>query len=798
MFKKLTYTTFLFVSVLSYAQHKISGIVIDDNDKLISSSEVKLESKKIKKSTRSNHEGKYFFNDVPNGEYKLIVRREKYEEIFLIEVNNNDLVYDLELKNQLDVKLNQVNIHKNRSAKKEIENKGFAVSVIETKEAATRNIQTNELLDRTVGVRVRQSGGIGSSVEYNLNGMSGRAVGVFLDGIDIATFGSSFNLNNIPPAMIERIEVYKGVLPAHLSGDYLGGAINIVLKEGVSKNSLNAALSYGSFNTFQTDVNGMYRNKNNGFTTRGSAFYTYSDNDYEIFGKFAHITAQDGRQIQLKSAKRFNDAYKTYGGRIEAGFTNVKWADSFLIGFNGTHAYKEIQHGLYMTRPYKGRFTESDASVISLNYNKKNFLLNKLDFNFNGNYSDRDQYIQDTVSWVYNWDGNIQLDINGKPMKRRDGGAQQGAPQMLNINRKIYTFRAGLNYRLTDKHSVSFNHSFYTLDRKDDDKMKHVLESRMQSNSDLTKHVSALNYEAEWFNKRLKTNLFGKYYQQQTDMYRPKVSNGVYSIDHHVNNKDVFGYGLATSYALNSKLNLLVSVERAVRMPDAREIFGDEADNVSANPQINPEISDNVNVGLRSSFIKMGDHELSFAGNGFLRDVKDRIMQKAESTTSNQSAEIQPYVNLAKARSIGFEAEVNYLYKKNLNVMVNLSKFNSLLIDEKSPFHKDQVPNEPFFTVNANAQYKFKDVILKESLLNVYYNLNYVDSFNTVWYKSNYFMTPEQISHDFGLSYRFPNRNFILSFDAKNVFNAEIYDNYAAQKPGRAFYLKLNYTINKF
>jgi len=59
-------------------------------------------------------------------------------------------------------------------------------------------------------------------------------------------------------------------------------------------------------------------------------------------------------------------------------------------------------------------------------------------------------------------------------------------------------------------------------------------------------------------------------------------------------------------------------------------------------------------------------------------------------------------------------------------------------------------------------------------------------------------MTPEQTSHDFGLSYRFPKRNFILSFDAKNIFNAEIYDNYAAQKPGRAFYLKLNYTINKF
>src|SRR5690606_23709065 len=120
---------------------------------------------------------------------------------------------------------------------------GFAVAVVETKEASVRNIQTNELLDRTVGVRVRQNGGLGSNVVYNLNGMSGRAVGIFIDGIEISTYGSSFNLNNIPPAMIERIEVYKGVLPAHLSGDLLGGAINIIMKKGTLNNNLTASVS---------------------------------------------------------------------------------------------------------------------------------------------------------------------------------------------------------------------------------------------------------------------------------------------------------------------------------------------------------------------------------------------------------------------------------------------------------------------------------------------------------------------------------------------------------------------------
>src|SRR5690606_10193721 len=70
---------------------------------------------------------------------------------------------------------------------KAIETSGFAVAVIETKEASLRNLTTNELLDRAVGVRVRQNGGIGAPIEYNLNGMSGSAVGIFLDGIEVST-----------------------------------------------------------------------------------------------------------------------------------------------------------------------------------------------------------------------------------------------------------------------------------------------------------------------------------------------------------------------------------------------------------------------------------------------------------------------------------------------------------------------------------------------------------------------------------------------------------------------------------
>src|SRR5690606_12521308 len=252
-----------------------------------------------------------------------------------------------------DISIERVEVN-HMTEKKEMEISGFAVSVIETKEASLRNLTTNELLDRAVGVRVRQNGGEGAPIEYNLNGMSGSTIGLFLDGIEISTYGSSFNLNNIPPSMIERIEVYKGVLPSHLSGNYVGGAINVIMKKDASANNITASVSYGSFNTYRADVGTLYRNQENGFTARASGFYSHSDNNYEMWGKFSKYTLPGGRIIRNYRTKRPNDEFETIGGRFEVGFTDVKWADQVFIGYNISDSYKEIPHGITMTKPYFG------------------------------------------------------------------------------------------------------------------------------------------------------------------------------------------------------------------------------------------------------------------------------------------------------------------------------------------------------------------------------------------------------------------------------------------------------------
>lgn len=796
---------FLFVCQFVNAQFKVTGYVYDENSSLLKNTEVLLVNNQTTIAVRSDQTGKYHFTGLSKGDYLLIVKSGSRKQEFSITVEDQDQEIDIGFypvagsESVLDDLV--INIE---SVKSKLEKEGFAMNVIETEDAALRNIQTNELLDRTAGVRVRQNGGLGSSVNYNLNGMSGNSVRIFIDGIPISTYGQSFSLNSIPPALIERIEVYKGVTPIHLSEDALGGAINVVLKHGLS-DSFNASLSAGSFNTWQGNFSGVTRDKKSGFTLQVSSFYNFSDNDYEVWGKFVRNTLPNGRLEQVR-AKRFNDAYRSIGGQVDAGFSNVTWADRFMLGVNASDSYREIQHGTYMSKPYKGRFEESDSQVLSLVYKKKDFLFKGLTLDVIAMHGKRYQVVNDTVKWNYNWFGEKNLDLDGNPILSSTG-AQQGAATINHLRFKTNSIRANLMYEINYNHRFVLNHLYYSFDRKDNDEMKSVIERNFIEQRGLTKNITGLAYEMKAFDSRLKANLFTKYYHQEIEKLRPilKTINGVSQrvdeFSERIN--DYTGYGLATSYLIKPAIAVLASFERALRLPEQTELFGDPGENIIENNALKAEISDNANLGFKIGPYKIQKHTISFGMNGFIRDTKDKIVRRSN-TRINDAEQTAPFENLGKTRSKGFDMELNYDYNKRFILFVNASKFNTVFNQKLDAngnefgYYNQQLPNEPFFTVSGSAQYVVPNFLLKESVLNLHYGFNMIDPFYTNWLEMDSFRTPKQMIQDLGLSYVFPSKQFVLSFDAKNIFNKEAYDNFAVQKPGRAFYVKLNYSFNKF
>ena len=820
---------FIFIGLLSFSATVVFGqqAVVKGKIQLDSGEPASHVTVRVKGTNIigvSDRAGKYALNGVPYGEHGIELSSVDIEAKTLsIKVHRPFHDFSMKVSPRGDISIESVEV-RGKTKKKAIETSGFAVAVIETKEASLRNLTTNELLDRTVGVRVRQNGGVGSSVDYNLNGMSGSTIGIFIDGIEASTYGRSFNLNNIPPSMIERIEVYKGVLPSHLSGNYIGGAINVVMKKGFSQNNLTVAASYGSFGTYNADIGASFRDKKSGFTFRGSGFHTHSDNSYETWGESTTHVNYLGQVTRPFRAKRFNNEYHSTAGRFEAGFTDVKWADIFFLGYNIANSYEEVPHGISMATPYVGRFNESTSSVFSLNYSKRDLLVEGLSLNVNATKSNRNTYLEDTVTFYYNWDQSIRefiFDGERKPIRVRyidELGqlryrAQQGEPTMNETKRNILNARSNIAYMFLPGHRLSVNHAFQQTDRDDQDLLRPVAKDLMTT-SQTTQNIVTANYEAEFWKRRINTNVQVQYTgdrnnQRRVDYIFPNGEPEIYRRDTSIYTDNV-GYSAALAFRFAPHVYLLTSNKVAYVSPTETQLFGELERNIVANVNLKPEKNINTNVGFRTDMIHLAPrHRISFYGSAFWRNGYDKITTEtldADTIDNVDKAvlDVTRYVNIGMTQARGFEAELIYVFNNRLNASFNISRFKNLYKTKSdsegnpSPYYNELVVNEPYFTMNSNVQYRLDNVLQKKSILNLHYTFGYVHEYNIAWRNPAWGITPTQYVHDVGVSYRFPSQKVVLSVDAKNIFNGELYDNYMKQKPGRGVYVKLNYTINKF
>lgn len=683
-----------------------------------------------------------------------------------------------------------------------IETKGFAVNAIPMRDLKMQSLQANEVLDQSAGVRIRQDGGMGSHVHYNINGLTGSSVRLFIDGVPLESFGSSFSLNSIPVNMIKRIEVYKGVVPPHLSSDALGGAINVVLDRNQGSHNLDFSYSVGSFNTHSANVNGSYRS-NSGLTLSGSAFYNYSDNNYRVWGEEVFTTDRTGK-IERITATRFHDGFVSKGGKMDVGFTGKKWADRLLVGIVLSDMQKDIQHGPTMATVYGNRKMTQKSAVASLSYAKENLLISGLSIDHYSTYSDLKRTVIDTLPYRYTWKGEREPDFfnlfKGK-YNLHLSGAEAGVPTLGEDHEKHLTARTNLSYRLGKAHKFSVNHAFSGFSRKPDDPKRPRPERDMMDRRYSNKHILGFAYEFEDPEGKLNVTAFVKKYLQYVQLTEiERDFNGKLTAVKGHSNNDYNGYGLVAAYHITPAIQLMLSGERAIRMPGNYEIFGNASENLLPTLQLGPESSINLNLGLNVEVLHTQKHLLKVNSNLFRRDTKDMI-RRVINTHNDTDAQFE---NQDKILSQGFDVETSYTYDGALTLTLGTSVFNARFnkqFDEHGDqyiYYRDRLRNEPFFTSNANARYIKKGIIQKNAITAFNYNMAFVEAFFRDWESigsAGKDVIPAQLSHDIGLSHTFPNQKITLSLDAKNILNRQLFDNFGLQKPGRAFYLKINYKL---
>ncbi len=675
-----------------------------------------------------------------------------------------------------------------KSKLSEIEALAFNVDVLDTKKLEHTSLSTGEALNRIAGVRVRQSGGVGSAMNLSINGFRGKQVKVFIDGVPMDNFGSAFQLNNIPVNLAKRIEVYKGVVPIHLGADALGGAINIVT-DHYKKTQVNLSYSFGSFNTHKSTVNATYVAKS-GFITEFQAYQNYSDNDYWMNVNTADL--ETGEYYPEQRVRRFHDLYRNEMLIAHVGVINKSYADELLFGITLGQNYDEIQTGARVNGVFGALHTRGNIIMPSLKYKKSDFIIKNLDIKLSANYNFGKEKIIDTLHRRYNWLGDF-IEESGP------GGERSYSLYEYQNNNGVAT--ANLTYQINAQQSLSLSNMTSTFNREGSDQLQPE-NDKYEHPQKTVKNILGLGYSYKA--KNWSSSVFLKHYNQTNKFAQAYNPTGVYGDIAYKNHKSKFdnlGYGITGTYFITDNFQIKASYEKSYRLPSASELFGNLT-TLEGNIELDPETSYNYNLGTSYWTNFNNFHQINLSANVFYRDAKDFIRARL-----NNNQVMQVMDNLFNVTNIGVSGEANYSYKNTFSIGTNFTyqnlRNNTKFVGGQTTeniLYRDRVPNMPYLYGNLDASYAFVSPLNQKHHLRFDYHILYVHSFYLYWPSmgdpNRKYDIKSQISHDLSLTYTLGKTdNIKLTLACRNLTDNKLYDNFSLQKPGRSFSAKINYAF---
>ena len=668
-----------------------------------------------------------------------------------------------------------------KSREQKLREGAFAVGALNIRLQASTLQSLTQAIDRSSGIRIREEGGVGSEFDLSINGMSGNSIRYFLDGMPLDAKGTGMTLANLPVNIIERVEIYKGVIPVSFGSDALGGAVNIVTNRS-RRNYLDFSYGIGSFHTHKADFSAQYTGKKTGLIFKPVISANYSKNDYLM--RDVKVRNEDRTAFVIKDLPRFHDDYLSLFGQMELGVADRGWADAFFVSASVSKVDKDIQTGATQDRVIGMAERHTQSLNVSARYEKVNFLTEGMQFQLSASHTmDHTQTI-DTTYRRYYWDGSY---IDGSYSEIRSRGKT-----LRHYRRPLTVVQTNLSYRLAEGHELALNYVFNRAGNKQTDDWDTDFEP---TDDILAKHIAGLSYDQSLLSGRLNNAFFVKDYVNHLMIGQNEIpSTTGANVVQGSNTQNYLGYGLGTRYLFFDPLAVKGSYEHSVRLPISRELLGNGS-TVYPNVALKPEISENFNIGLFGTVDLGGGHSISYEMNGFVRLVDNYIRATVTETES-----MMQYVNVAAVHIKGVDGEIRYDWAGKLHIAANASYDDSrdmrkyTQAGDLSVTYRNRTPNRPWTYANAEVSYSFHDVLLRGSRLRLTADYQYVHWFYLTWEAfgsaSSKSKVPTQHITNASLLYSWHENRYNVSLECTNLLDALAFDNYMLQKPGRAFFLK--------
>ena len=263
--------------------------------------------------TVADASGHFFLKNLPIGKYTLIAESVGYRSIETeVELNRN---HSIEVNFTLQEEILSLDAVVVSATRNETNKKSSATIVNVASAKLFENTASSNLAESMrfqPGLRIENTCGNCGAVQLRINGLEGQYSQILLDSKPIfSSLAGVYGIEQLPVAMIERVEVIRGGGSALFGSNAIGGVVNIITKEPL-RNSLTASHTSNIMESgdteFNTSLNGSFVSDDN----RAGVY---------IFGMV-----------------KDRDAYD----RNDDGFTDITMMKSETIGFRGY--YKTSLH----------------------------------------------------------------------------------------------------------------------------------------------------------------------------------------------------------------------------------------------------------------------------------------------------------------------------------------------------------------------------------------------------------------------------------------------------------------------
>jgi len=665
-----------------------------------------------------------------------------------------------------------------RSEIRKLRESAMPISVIGQRQLQGTASNINDVLARTVGVTVRNTGGLGSASRISLRGLEGKRMGMYVDETPMSQLSNFVALNDIPTNMIERIEVYKGIVPYKFGGSALGGAVNVVTKE-YPPVYLDFSYELGSFNTHQVSTVFKRTDKKSGLQFGIGGAFSFSKNNYKMT-----LGNLDNRTVE-RDHDKFNKIMA--GMSVKATkwwFDEVKWELIFL------KTRQEIQ-GIDLD--VREAYNHSVSGLTTLALKRKNFFLDGLDFDFDIGYFIGKYGLNDKASNRYDWDGNKL------PAVSPYGGEQNNFPSDGRNRSNELTSKLNLGYTIDKHHGVNLNVYF---DRNslhpNDSLMDKALGFQSNFPSKMKTLTTGLSYDLTLFDGRFQNaftfkNFIFSSHSRSIDVYSVRSPEPVKVF------KSYFGFSDAFRYKFTDDLMLKGSFNSEVRIPTSEELIGNGY-SILASPALKPERTSGVNLGMLYRHLKQDGGLVEIELNGFYNQLKDMIR-----FTPDMIPTMARYRNFGSVRTRGVELDVKgdvcpvlYLYAngtyQDLRDVRKLTPGTTV----ENPTYMKRIPNVPYLLANFGAEFHKENLFGgKEQNTRFLFDASYVHTYYYDFEVSRYQdkKIPSALTMDAAVEHSFKNDQWVLTFKVKNLMDRHVVSEFNRPLPGRYIGVKVRYLL---